>query len=110
MREGYTSSQPLPTLADTPLLSKRVFTKFLFPWDPPHVPHPWTPKFIPENWVYTDGSDIKGQPRLGAAVVNYIPTRTTVYIDASGKEETRTIMWAELVAVHMTRTTFATHN
>jgi len=33
--------------------------------------------FNPENLIYTDGSDIKGQPRLGAGVV-HVPNRTTV--------------------------------
>jgi ribonuclease HI len=74
----------------------------------PTVPHPWTPKFIPENWVYTDGSDIEGYPRLGAAVV-HIPTSTTIFIDAVGTEETRTIMRAELVAIHTALTTFEDH-
>jgi ribonuclease HI len=74
----------------------------------PPVPHPWTPKFIPENWVYTDGSDIEGYPRLGAAVV-HIPTSTTIFIDATGTEETRTIMRAELVAMHTALTPFEDH-
>ncbi len=52
-----------------------------------------------------DGSDIKGHPRLGAAVV-HIPTRTTIYIDATGSEETRTIMRTELVAIHTALTRF----
>ena len=74
----------------------------------PPTPTPWTPKFVPEEWVYTDGSDIKGQPRLGAAVV-HIPTRTTIYIDATGCEETNTIMRAELVAIHTALATFEDH-
>jgi ribonuclease HI len=74
----------------------------------PPTPTPWTPQFTPEEWVYTDGSDIKGQPRLGAAVV-HIPTRTTIYIDATGREETNTIMRAELVAIHTALATFAEH-
>ncbi len=35
-------------------------------------------------------------PRLGVAVV-HIPTNTTIYIDAAGTEETRSITRAELV-------------
>ena len=58
-----------------------------------------------EEWVYTDGSNIKGYLRLGAAVV-HIPTRTTIYIDAAGCEETRTITRAELVAIHTALTRF----
>ena len=64
--------------------------------------------FLPEQWVYTDGSDITGHPRLWAAVV-HIPTITTIYIDAAGTEETRTIIKAELVAIHTTLSTFSTH-
>ena len=75
----------------------------------PPRPIPWAPKFSPEDWVYTDGSDIKDQPRLGAAVV-HIPTRTTIYISATGCEETRTIMRAELVAIHTALTKFEDHS
>jgi ribonuclease HI len=75
----------------------------------PPDPIPWTPRFLPEEWVYTDGSDIKGHPRLGAAVV-HIPTRTTIYIDATGCEETRTVMRAELVAIHTALTRFKNHS
>ena len=44
---------------------------------------------------------------MGAAVV-HIPTNTTIYIEAAGIEETRTIMRAELVVIHMALTTFST--
>jgi ribonuclease HI len=74
----------------------------------PPTPHPWVAKFIPENWVYTDGSEIEGYPRLGTYVI-HIPTSTTLYIDAAGTEETRTIMRAELVAIHTALATFAEH-
>ena len=40
----------------------------------------------------------------------HIPTTTTIYIDAAGTEETRTIMRAELVAIHTALSTFSTHN
>ena len=39
----------------------------------------------------------------------HIPTRTTIYIDAAGSEETRTIMRAELEAIHTALTRFADH-
>ncbi len=45
---------------------------------------------------------------MGASVV-HIPLATTIYIDAAGTEETRSIMRAELVAIHTALTTFATH-
>jgi hypothetical protein len=38
---------------------------------------------------------------LGAAVL-YVPTCTTIFIDARGTEETRTIMRVDLVAIHTT--------
>ena len=53
-----------------------------------------------------DVSKIDGHPRLGASVV-HIPTATTIYIDAAGTDETRTIMRAELVAIHTALTTVA---
>jgi len=56
-----------------------------------------------------DGSKIKVQPQLGAAVV-HTPTRTTIYIDAAGTEETCTIMRAELVVIHTALTTFASRD
>ena len=49
-----------------------------------------------------------GLSRLGAAVV-HIPTSTTIYIDAARTKETRTILRAELVAIHTALTTFSTH-
>jgi hypothetical protein len=73
----------------------------------PLIPHKWTAKYIPENWMYTYGSNIKGSPRLGAAVV-HVPTSTTIYIDAGGTNETRTNMRAELVTIITALNTFAT--
>ncbi len=105
---GYTSAQLLPELHSMPSLSGSAISLPPSRAGFPPVPHPWTPKFIPENWTYTDGSDIKGYPRLGAAVV-HIPTSTTIFIDAAGTEETRTIMRAELVAIHTALISFADH-
>ena len=104
-KNTYTFSQPLPNLqeahvlprGDTPSQHDSPRTAA------PPSPIPWTPRFLPKEWVYTDGSDIKGHPRLGAAVV-HTPTCTTIYMDATGSEETRTIMRAELVAIHTTLT------
>ena len=105
---GYISSHPLPDLEDLP-----VFPTQHARWASPFngeapTPYPWAPKFLPEKWVYTDCSDITGHPRLGAAVV-HIPTNTTIYIDDAGTEETRTIMRAELVAIHAALVTFSAH-
>ncbi len=61
------------------------------------APYPWAPTFLPEQWAYTDGSDITGHARLGAAVV-HIPTSITIYIDV-----------AEMVAIHTALTTFSAH-
>jgi len=59
----------------------------------------WIPKYQPEMWVYTDGSDIKGHRRSWAAVI-YVPTCTTIYIDAGDTNETRIITQTELVAIY----------
>ena len=40
----------------------------------------------------------------------HITTSTTIYIDAAGTKETRTIMRADLVAIHTALSTFSTHN
>ena len=104
----YTSSPTLLNMMDIPFLPLgRAFT---FPFVPPldHTPLPRTPKYQPEQWMYTDGSNIKSQPLLGAAVV-YIPACTTMYIDARGTYETRTIMPAELVAIYTALDEFSTH-
>ena len=74
----------------------------------PPAPELWTRKFTPEAWVYTNGSDIKGQTRLGAAVI-HIPTRTTLYIDEAASEETRTAMRAALIAIYTALTRFHDH-
>ena len=106
---GYTSSQPLPDLEDI-----LVFPVQHLRWSSPFIgvapaPYKWEQKFLPEHWVYTNGSDITGHPRLEAVVV-HIPTNTTIYIDAAGTEETRTIMRAEVVPIHTALTTIATHD
>ena len=108
----YTFSQPLSPLEETRTLPRTGNTHpapISTTPDTPPTPVPWTPQFSYEEWVYTDGSDIKGHPRLGVAVV-HIPTNTTIYIDAAGCEETRTIMRAELVAIHTALSRFADHS
>ena len=106
----YTSCQPLPDLEDIsvfPIQHDRRTSPF---HGEAPAPYPWAPKFLPEQWVYFDGSDsITGHPRLRAAVV-HIPTNITIYIDAAGTKETRTIMGAELVAILTALTTFVTHD
>ncbi len=64
------------------------------------------PKFRREQWVYIDGSDIKGHPRLEAAVV-HVPICRTIYINVGGTDETR--MRAELVAIYTALDKFAKH-
>jgi hypothetical protein len=51
---------------------------------------------------------LRANPRLGTAVI-HVPTCITIYIDAEGIEETRTIMRAELVAIYTALGKFATH-
>jgi hypothetical protein len=110
LRRDYYFSQPLHTLSNMPLLPERAYTVPNPPRGPHPVPHPWTPKFIPKNWIYTNGSEIKGQPWLGAAVV-HTPNRTTIYIlDAAGAKKPRTITRAEPVTIHTALTTFTSHD
>ncbi len=106
---GYTSSQPLLDMEYTPVLPPQNEGRASQSTGEAPAPYPWSPKFLPEQWVYTDGSDISGHPSLGAAVV-HIPTSTTIYIYAAGTEDTRTIMRAELVAIHTAPSTFSTHS
>jgi len=103
----YTFSQPLPDLRESHALPKWGAQPFSYSKTPPNL-IPWTPRFLPEEWVYTDGSDIKGHPKLGAAVI-HTPTRTTIYIDATGCEETRTITRTELVPIHTALSRFEDH-
>ena len=105
---GYTSSQQFPDFKDSPAFPPPHTGRTPPQPDEAPAPHEWQPKYLPEQWVYTDGSDIEGHPRLGAAVV-HIPTNTTIYIDAAGSEETRTIMRAELVAIYTALSTFESH-
>ena len=107
---AYTSSQPLHGLEDTHVFTPPTHVGGASPYtgEAP-APYPWAPKFLPEQWVYIDGLDITGHHRLGAAVM-HIPTNTTIYIYAAGTEETRTIMRADLVAIHTALFTFSTRD
>ncbi len=106
--QGYTSSHPLLDIEDISVFPiQHVRRTNAFNSVAPK-PYPWAPKFLPEQWVYTS-SDITGHPRLGAAVV-HIPSNTTICIVYAGTEETRTILRAELVAIHTALTTFATND
>ena len=107
----YTLSQPLPSVGEAHALPIGDTHSHNNPTGTETSPIsiPWTPRFLPEEWVYTDGSDIKGHPRPGASVV-HIPTRTNIYNDAAGCDETRTMMRAELVAIHTALTKFADHS
>ena len=105
---GYTSSQPLPGMEDIPVFPIQHAKKTnYFNGDAP-TPYPWAPKFLPEQWVCTDGSSITGHPYFGAVVV-HIPSSTAIYIDVAGTNETRTMLGAELLAIHAALSKFATH-
>jgi hypothetical protein len=47
----------------------------------------------------------KDQLRIGAAII-HSPTNTTTYIDASGQDETYTIMRAELATIQVALNTY----
>ena len=106
--QGYTSSQPLLDTEGIPVFPiQHARMTISFNRVAP-IPYTWAPNVLPEQWVYTDGSDITGHPRLGAAVV-LIPSHTTIYIDVAGTYETPTIMRVELVVMHTALFKFATH-
>ena len=96
----FSSSQPLPDPRATILPRLLPSEAPLPPTPPPPTPAPWTPQFDPGSWIYTDGSLIDGESRLGAAVI-HSPSKTALHIDASGIAETHTIMRAELVAIYV---------
>ena len=88
---GYTSSQTLLSMEDRPDFPYWGTTGFSRTPNTPRIPHLWNPKYISQNTIYTDGSNIKGNPRL-RALVTHVPIRSTIYTDAGGIDETRTIM------------------
>ncbi len=79
---NYTLSQPLPSLTETRTLPGMGNTYSLptaTTTDTPPIPMPWIPHFSLDEWVHTNGSDMKGHPILGDAMV-HIPTNTTMFI------------------------------
>ncbi len=54
---------------------------------------------ISPTLVYTNGSKIDPNPKLGAAVI-HPSTSTAILIDATGIEENNTVLCSELVAIH----------
>ncbi len=69
-----------PHTSNSPLIRK-----FYAAWDP-------------SDFIYTDGSQIKGNPVLGAAII-YPKTHTTTHIEIKSQEERHTIYRAELAAI-----------
>jgi hypothetical protein len=70
---------------------------------PPHTPHPLSPKSFhaawdPKSFIYTDGSQKKGNPTLGASIVNP-KSGITYHIEIKSQEERHTINRAELSAI-----------
>ncbi len=83
-------TQPPPDLSHLPTLDTTPGPPN--PNDPPD-PIAWTPFWTPEQWVYTDGSKIDPNPKLGAAVIQPLAS-TEIIIDATGIEENNTILRA----------------
>ena len=74
----------------------------------PSIPYRCVPMYNMEDWIYTNGSDINEHIHLGATVT-HILSRTTLYINTAGCDKTRTIMRAELVAIHTALAIFEDH-
>jgi len=83
----------LPTVVTGLPLRRQIHNLTLAPTRTPPHPTTWKPLHNPSEWMYTDGSLNTGIPRVGASVI-HSTTSTTTYIDASGLEETHTIMRA----------------
>ena len=96
-------TQPPPDLSNRPCL--RLNTPAPPHHEEPPDPIAWAPLWTPEQWVYTDGSKIDPNPKLGAAVI-HPATSTVILIDATGLEENNTVLRAELVAIHQALITF----
>jgi ribonuclease HI len=80
----YTEQYPYtqnPQYTPLPL----IYKKFHAAWDP-------------KRFVYTDGSQKRGNPTLGAAIVNPV-TGITYHIEIKSQEERHTINRAELAAI-----------
>jgi len=97
----FTPHTKLPFVAATLQLLRRQYNptseqNSIYP------PHPiiWQPRHNPTEWIYRDGPLIEDKLRIGASVIPS-PTSTTTYIDASGQDETRTIMRTELIAIYL---------
>ena len=103
---GYMSSQALSGMMDIPFLPLGGSSTLSSVPSTTPTPHPWTLIFRLEQWMFTDGSGITGQPRLGAAVV-HVPTCTTISIYAGGTNETRTIVRTDLVVIYTALDKFA---
>ncbi len=97
-----TPPTPPSTITKALLILRPTHNKTLDPKPSPPQPKRWHPLHNPEAWIYTDGFLKKIKPRLGAAII-HSPASTTTYIDASGQDNTHSIMRAELVAIQITQ-------
>ena len=116
LRDAFTKLEG----AKTPAISLNLTMK-----DPQHIdnsqsytyPYPETPTrtchntiypigpfqaaWNPNNYIYTDGSQKRGNPTLGASIVNP-SANTTTHIDVKSQPERHTINRAELTAITLT--------
>ena len=68
-------------------------------WAAPPPLLPFVAGHDPRAFTYTDGSKVEGSSRLGAAVVP--PVGPGIPIDATGAQETNTVVRAELAAIYV---------
>jgi ribonuclease HI len=92
-------------LKDSPHLDSSQAYKDKYPYIPATLSTSYPPtirKFCPArdpaDFIYTDGSQVTGNPVLGAAVI-YPKTRTITHIEIKSQEERHTINRAELAAI-----------
>ena len=100
--DHYPLTQPPALLDSLPTITSPSPTSTT-PFPPPISP--WKPLWLPTEWIYIDGSKIDPNPKLGTPVI-HPASSAEILIDATGVDETNTILRAKLVAIHHSLTVF----